>query len=115
MRTTAYRVREVLLGFSSTAAVVAVDAEGREVRLEVGALEGRSIQVDEVLVLSWATVQVPKPLGAAAPSGGEEEEALHGRSLDEVVDPATDQDDSAAATQAIDAELDEIKALIGLQ
>lgn len=108
MRTTGYRVREVLSGHSSTAVIVAVDTQGREIRLEVGALEGASIQVDEVLVLSWATVVVPQAV--SGPSTSErEEEPLLGRELEEVEPPV---DDPVAA---IDRELREIQALVGLQ
>ena len=59
MKMQAFRVREVMVGHSSTAAVVGEDAQGRQIRLEVGALEGASIQPGELLVLNWATVQVP--------------------------------------------------------
>lgn len=114
MRTAAYRVREVLSGHSSTAAIIAVDTEGREVRLEVGALEGASIQVDEVLVLSWATVQVPQT--ASSPKSLPEDEPLLGRSLEDVEVPAEPVDSSDLFTvREIDEELKEIQALMGLQ
>jgi len=114
MKTTAYRVREVLRGHSSAAAVIAVDSDGREVRLEVGALEGASISVNEVLVLSWATVQVPRAVTPSASSASPEEEPLLGRSMADVESPTAVKDDASDddASRAVD---NEIRALMGLQ
>jgi len=100
MKTAAYRVREILSGHSSTAAIIAVDTEGHEVRLEVGALEGASIHVDEVLVLSWATVVVPQPATTitrttttTTPSTSHfEDEPLLGRSLEVEESPGEELD-----------------------
>jgi hypothetical protein len=60
MKTQAFRVREVRVGHSPAAAILGEDAQGRELRLEVGALEGASIRPGDLLVLSWATVMVPE-------------------------------------------------------
>jgi len=109
MKTTAYRVREVLRGHSAAASIIAVDTEGREVRLEVGALEGASIGVDEVLVLSWATVSVPQSVAETEPD--EPDEPLLGRPDPESMEEVGDD----GAMRTVEVELQEIKALMGLQ
>jgi len=112
MKTTAYRVREVLRGHSAAASIIAVDTEGREVRLEVGALEGASIGVDEVLVLSWATVSVPQSLEQSEPAEPDEpDEPLLGRSDPESTEELGDD----GAMRTIEDEFKEFKALMGLQ
>jgi hypothetical protein len=112
MKTAAYRVREVLRGHSAAASIIAVDTEGREVRLEVGALEGASIGVDEVLILSWATVQVPQ---SVAPSEGRlEDEPLLGRMIADLEAPADEAATDDEELRTVEDELKEIKALIGL-
>jgi hypothetical protein len=136
MKMQAFRVREVMVGHSSTAAVVGEDAQGRQVRLEVGALEGASIQAGELLVLNWATVAVPAELdrdmrptstsGTVTDDVAEEEPVL-GRDVSEVEvvseapanvsDASTPEEvrrDTEADTRGPSA-LDEFKALIGLR
>jgi hypothetical protein len=114
MKMQAFRVREVMAGHSSTAAVVAEDAQGRQVRLEVGALEGASIRAGELLVLSWATVAVPPELGLGAQAGEvadeDDVEPVLGRAVEEleIVSP------EEAATEE-PTTLEEFKALIGLR
>lgn len=108
MKTTAYRVRQILTGDMPGATVVAVDTSGREVRLEVGAVEGRSIQVDEVLVLTWATLEVPN---AANP-------VVTGTIVDDAAemfpedDPASESSESDAG--GFMAKLDDFRELVGL-
>lgn len=99
------------------AAVIAVDTDGREVRLEVGALEGASIQVNEVLVLSWATVEVPQSLNAPLTEGPPAEEPLLGRSVEDVegVESVAGPVDANTLVKAIDTELREIGALMGIR
>ena len=114
----AFRVREVLTGHSSTAAVLAEDAQGRQLRLEVGALEGASIQAGELLVLSWATVQVPAEGGQARPTAttgvsagdGDGDEAVMGRS-EEDLEVAADEPRIMEEPSV----LADFKALIGLR
>ena len=62
-----FRVTEILVGHSAAAAIVGVDAEGRQVRLEVPAIEAATVQAGHVLVLSWTATPVPE-LAEAAPS-----------------------------------------------
>jgi hypothetical protein len=134
MKMQAFRVREVMVGHSSTAAVVGEDAQGRQVRLEVGALEGASIQAGELLVVSWATVAVPAELdrdvrptatsGTLVNDEGDQEPVL-GRDVSEVEvvseAPANDGDASESVRRDAEADargpsaLDEFKALIGLR
>jgi len=81
----AYRVKEVLTGHSSTAAIVGLDDAGREIRLEVGAREAASVQAGELLIVSWSTVVIPRE-SADRPSeaGPIDEEPLLGRSADDL-------------------------------
>ena len=130
MKMQAFRVREVMVGHSSTAAVVGEDAQGRQIRLEVGALEGASIQAGELLVLSWATVAIPAEVGRdARPTSvsgtvDDDDEPVLGRAVDEVeVVSEAPADASDAFAEPSEAEahtrgpsaLDEFKALIGLR
>lgn len=117
MRTTAYRVQKVLRGDASAAAVIAVDAEGREVHLEVGRLEGASIRPNEVLILSWATVQVPSPASEAAepPAAGMAEgEDLPDRPMVEAEAEAETAATELDETDRLVEDFNEIKALMGL-
>ena len=132
MKMQAFRVREVMVGHSSTAAVVGEDAQGRQIRLEVGALEGASIQAGELLVLSWATVAIPAEVDRdARPTSvsgtvDDDEEPVLGRAVDEVEvvsEAPADASDAFAEPSEAEAEadtrgpsaLDEFKALIGLR
>ncbi len=56
-----YRVTEVLAGASPTAAVLAMDAAGREVRLEIPVEQARSLTREAALVLSWSVHSMPAP------------------------------------------------------
>ena len=130
MKMQAFRVREVMVGHSSTAAVVGEDAQGRQIRLEVGALEGASIQAGELLVLSWATVAIPAEVDRdARPTSvsgtvDDDEEPVLGRAVDEVEvvsEAPADASDAFAEPSEAEADtrgpsaLDEFKALIGLR
>lgn len=115
MKTAAYRVREVLRGHSAAASIIAVDTEGREVRLEVGALEGASIGVDEVLILSWATVQVPQSVAPSESPGRLEDEPLLGRMIADLETPTEEAAEDDEELRTVEDELQEIRALIGLQ
>ena len=130
MKMQAFRVREVMVGHSSTAAVVGEDAQGRQIRLEVGALEGASIQAGELLVLSWATVAIPAEVDRdARPTSvsgtvDDDDEPVLGRAVDEVEvvsEAPADASDAFAEPREAEADtrgpsaLDEFKALIGLR
>ena len=130
MKMQAFRVREVMVGHSSTAAVVGEDAQGRQIRLEVGALEGASIQAGELLVLSWATVAIPAEVDRdARPTSvsgtvDDDDEPVLGRAVDEVEvvsEAPADASDAFAEPSEAEADtrgpsaLDEFKALIGLR
>ena len=130
MKMQAFRVREVMVGHSSTAAVVGEDAQGRQIRLEVGALEGASIQAGELLVLSWATVAIPAEVDRdARPTSvsgtvDDDDEPVLGRAVDEVEvvsEAPADASDAFAQPREAEADtrgpsaLDEFKALIGLR
>ena len=67
MKMQAFRVTEVLVGHSAAAALVGVDGEGREVRLEVPAIDAAAVQPGLVLVLGWMTARVPE-LAARGPT-----------------------------------------------
>ena len=131
MKMQAFRVREVMVGHSSTAAVVGEDAQGRQIRLEVGALEGASIQAGELLVLSWATVAIPaevdrdaRPTSVSGTVDDDDDEPVLGRAVDEVEvvsEAPADASDAFAEPSEAEADtrgpsaLDEFKALIGLR
>ena len=132
MKMQAFRVREVMVGHSSTAAVVGEDAQGRQIRLEVGALEGASIQAGELLVLSWATVPIPdeevdrdaRPTSVSGTVDDDDDEPVLGRAVDEVEvvsEAPADASDAFAEPREAEADtrgpsaLDEFKALIGLR
>ena len=130
MKMQAFRVREVMVGHSSTAAVVGEDAQGRQIRLEVGALEGASIQAGELLVLSWATVAIPAEVDRdARPTSvsgtvDDDDEPVLGRAVDEVEvvsEAPADASDAFAEPREAEADtrgpsaLDEFRALIGLR
>ena len=66
-RLAVFRVSEVLVGHSAAAAIVGVDAEGRQVRIEVPAIEAATVQPGHVLVLGWTATPVPE-LAEASPS-----------------------------------------------
>lgn len=66
-RMSVFRVNEVLVGHSAAAAIVGVDAEGRQLRIEVPAIEAATVQPGHVLVLGWTATPVPE-LVEASPS-----------------------------------------------
>jgi hypothetical protein len=115
MKMQAFRVREVLRGHSSASAVVGEDAQGREIRLEVGALEGASIQPGELLVLNWATVQVPPAeLGVTPRAEAPRSEPVEGRAVEDVEIVTAEEAPQTEPREELRA-LDEFRALIGLQ
>ncbi len=116
MKTTAYRVQRVLRGDSASAAIIAVDAQGREVRLEVGNLEGASVNANDVLVLSWATVQVPGLAMAPSPTTPRvaDDEPLPDRPMADDEDLADRSELDDEALRSVEEDLKEITALMGL-
>ena len=115
MKSEVYRVREVLAGHSSTMAVIAVDQAGRELRLEVGALDGASIHAGELLLINWQTIVVPQFTQQPAAVAGmieDEEEPLLGRSAESLgleVETETRSETPSSET------MEKLRALIGMQ
>jgi len=124
----AFRVTEVLTGHSSTAAIVGLDEAGREIRLEVGAVEAASVHAGEVLVVSWSTVIIPSAPAARPSYAGSpvDEEPVLGRSADDLEvfpgeAPSTEVDGASPGATEGEPELRgddrverELRALIGL-
>ena len=111
-----FRVSEVLFGHSAVAAIIGVDAEGRQVRIEVPALEAATVQAGYVLVLGWTATPVPELAEAvpstAAPQGvvAEPMEEL-GLFAETGALAARDDDDDEAESVGT---MTELRALMGL-
>ena len=111
-----FRVSEVLVGHSAAAAIIGVDAEGRQVRIEVPAIEAATVQAGHVLVLSWTATPVPE-LAEAAPSTAAPQGVV-AEPMDEIglfaetgALAARDDDDDEAESVGT---MTELRALMGL-